>query len=250
MAQGISTIVICHNEEHNIVRCLESCRPFSDEIIVVDSHSTDRTVELARPLATKVIAHDWLGYGRQKQLAFTHATREWVFSIDADEEVSAALQREIAALDFAHDGYWMPRRPYYLGRWIRHSGWYPGYILRLFRRDRGRFTDETLHEHVIVEGRTRKLRGDLLHYSYRSVSHHLTKMNDFTTLAAQKMFDHGRRARLRQLTVTPVLEFGKIYFLRRGFLDGFAGLVIALLHAYYVFLKYAKLWELGQRASR
>jgi len=247
MAPGISTIVICHNEEQNIVRCLESCRPFSDEIIVVDSHSTDRTVELARPLATQVVAHDWLGYGRQKQLALTRATRDWVFSIDADEVVSPELQREIAALDFAHDGYWMPRRPYYLGRWIRHSGWYPGYILRLFRRDRGRFTDETLHEHVVVEGRTRKLRGDLLHYSYRSVSHHLAKMNDFTTLAAQKMRDQGRRARLRQMTVTPVLEFGKIYFLRRGFLDGFAGLVIALLHAYYVFLKYAKLWEL-QRA--
>lgn len=249
MAPGISTIVVCYNEERRIARCLESCRPFSDEIIVVDSHSTDRTVELSRPLATKVIAHDWLGYGRQKQLALTYATHDWVFSIDADEEVSPELQREIASLDFAHDGYWMPRRPYYLGRWIRHSGWYPGYILRLFRRDRGRFTDETLHEHVVVEGRTRKLHGDLLHYSYRSVSHHLAKMNDFTTLAAQKMFDQGRRARLRQLTITPTLEFGKIYFLRRGFLDGFAGLVIALLHAYYVFLKYAKLWELRRAGA-
>jgi len=247
MARGISTIVVCYNEERNIVRCLESCRSFSDEIIVVDSHSTDRTVELARPLATRVITHDWLGYGLQKQLALSHATRDWVFSIDADEAVSPELQVEIPSLDFAHDGYWMPRRTFYLGRWIRHSGWYPGYILRLFRRDRGRFTDEPLHEHVVVEGRTRRLSSDLLHYSYRSVSHHLQKMNDFTTLAARKMHDQGRRAHLRQMTVTPVLEFGKVYVLRRGFLDGFAGLVIALLHAYYVFLKYAKLWELDQR---
>lgn len=242
---SISTICISHNEEANIERCLRSVASFSDEIILVDSFSTDRTVELARPLATSVISQEWLGYGRQKQFALEQCSGDWVFSIDADEEVSPELTEEIRSLDYSHDGYWMPRPVWYLGRWIRHSGWYPGYILRLFRRDRGRFTDDRIHEYVRVEGRTRRLRGDLYHYSYRDVAHHVEKMNEFTSLAAQQMFERGRRAHLWQLTATPGLEFLKVYLLKRGFMDGFAGLVISTLHSYYVFLKYAKLWEHG-----
>jgi len=218
---SITTICISHNEEANIERCLRSVASFSDEIILVDSLSTDRTVELARPLATKVISHEWLGYGKQKQFGLEQCSGDWVFSIDADEEVSPELAAEIRSLDYTHDGYWMPRPVWYLGRWIRHSGWYPGYILRLFRRERGRFTDDRIHEYVQVEGRTKRLRGDLCHYSYRDVAHHVDKMNEFTSLAAQQMFERGRRPRIWQLT-----------------------LVISTLHSYYVFLKYAKLWEL------
>ena len=246
---SISTICISRNEEANIERCLRSVASFSDEIILVDSLSTDRTLELAQPLATKVISQEWLGYGRQKQFALEQCSGDWVFSIDADEEVSPELASEIGALDYTHDGYWMPRPVWYLGRWIRHSGWYPGYILRLFRREGGSFTDDHIHEHVSVKGRTRRLRGDLHHYSYRDIAHHVDKMNEFTSLAARQMHERGRRSHIHQMAITPGLEFLKVYLLRRGFMDGFAGLVISILHSYYVFLKYAKLWELQANAA-
>jgi glycosyltransferase involved in cell wall biosynthesis len=242
--EKISTIVICYNEERNIERCLTSVEPFSDEIVVVDSGSTDGTLDIARRYATRVISHHWMGYGRQKQFAMDNSTRPWVFSIDADEEVSRGLCDEILSLDFTAAGYDMPRKAWYLNRWVEHSGWYPGYILRLFNRDAGRFTDEAVHEYVAVEGRVRRLTNDLYHYSYRDVAHHIQKMNDFTTLSARQMYDEGRRAGVYHLALWPFTEFFKVFVLKRGFLDGLAGLTISALHAYYVFLKYAKLYEL------
>jgi len=250
MKPEISTVVISYNEQDNIERCLKSVAPFSSEVIVVDSNSTDRTVELAQPLATRVITQDWLGYGLQKQFALKQAAGDWVFSIDADEEVSPELCEEILALDFSVDGYYMPRKVWYLGRWIMHSGWHPGYILRLFRRGGGHFTDDRVHEYVAVDGKTRKLRCDLLHYSYRNVAHHIEKINGLTTLSAIKMYERGRRSRPHQISITPFLQFFKVYMIRRGFLDGRAGIMIALLHSYYVFLKYAKLWEIQSNDGR
>ncbi len=246
----ISTIIITYNEERNIARCLESVVPFSKEIIVVDSGSTDRTVEIARDYATQVISHEWLGYGRQKELALGHASCPWVFSIDADEEVSPGLRAEIQSLDFAHDGYEMPRKVWYLNRWVEHSGWYPGYILRLFDRAKGNFTDEIIHEFVQVSGRVGRLRNDLYHYSYRDVAHHVEKMNDFTTLAARKMFEKNQRAGVHQIALYPFLEFFKVYVVKGGIRDGLAGLTISTLHAYYVFLKYAKLFEMTRYGGR
>ncbi len=240
----ISTVIIAFNEEERIQRCLESVVAFSSEIIVVDSLSTDRTVEIAREYATRVIEQEWLGYGRQKQFAVDSATQPWVFSIDADEVVSPELCREIQGLALDCDGYEVARPVWYLGRWIRHSGWYPGYVLRLFRRDSASVSDDAVHERVQVPGRTRRLRGDLLHYSYRDVAHHIEKMNEFTTLSAQQMYERGRRWGLASMLLKPFFEFQKVFLLKRGFLDGFAGLVVSVLHAYYVFLKYAKLWEL------
>jgi len=242
---GISTVVISYNEADNIARCLQSVAAFSDEIIVVDSLSDDGTPDIARQYTDRVISHEWLGYGHQKRLAMEHARGDWIFSIDADEAASPALQQEIAALDFVADGYDMPRKVWYLGRWIEHSGWYPGYILRLFRRDRGEFTAHSVHEYVKVDGKVGRLRGDLYHYSYRDISHHLHKMNDFTSLSAREMFDDGRRSRAYQVTLQPFLEFLKVYFSKKGFLDGLPGMIISTLHAYYVFLKYAKLFELN-----
>jgi glycosyltransferase involved in cell wall biosynthesis len=247
---GISSIVITFNEEQNIRRCLESVAPFSDEIIVVDSLSTDRTVEIAREYATRVVEHEWLGYGRQKQLALDQARGEWVFSIDADEVVSPELAEEIGSLAPDCDGYEVPRLVWYLGRWIRHSGWYPGYVLRLFRRQAARFSEDAVHESVQLAGPRRRLRGDLLHYSYRDVAHHVAKINDFTSLAARQMDERGRRAGLVSLALTPGMEFLKVYLLRRGFLDGYPGLVVSTLHAWYVFLKYAKLRERQHAPAR
>jgi glycosyltransferase involved in cell wall biosynthesis len=242
--QDISSIVITFNEERNIRRCLESVRPFSAEIVVVDSGSTDRTTEICREFTPRVFTHEWLGYGRQKRLAMEKSTCPWVFSIDADEEVSPELREEIPALDFRANGYEMPRKVWYLGRWIEHSGWYPGYILRLFNREHGRFTDEIVHEYVHVTGKTGRLKNDLYHYSYRDISHHIRKVNDFTTLTARKMFEEGRTGGALESGLYPFFEFLNVYLVKRGFLDGLAGLTISTLHAYYVFLKYAKLYEL------
>ncbi|HEU4364532.1 MAG TPA: glycosyltransferase family 2 protein [Candidatus Krumholzibacteria bacterium] len=242
-------MVITLDEELNIERCLRSVSPFASEVLVVDSGSRDGTVEIATRLGARVIHHPWPGYGPQKRFAVEHAVHDWVFSIDADEEVSPALAAEIASLDFALDGYDVPRAVRYLGRWIRHGIWYPGYVTRLFRRDRGAFTDDAIHESVRVSGRTGRLRADLFHYSYRDVDHHLAKMNEFTTLSAQKMFAERRRAGALRLALLPPLEFLRAYAAKGGLLDGYPGLVIALFHAHYVFLKYAKLRELWLRAE-
>jgi glycosyltransferase involved in cell wall biosynthesis len=241
--QQISTIIITYNEEDNIRRCLESVAPFSSEIIVVDSGSSDRTTEIASEFTTRVLHQDWLGYGRQKQFALTHASHDCIFSIDADEEVSQELQTEISNLSWQHDGYYVPRRVQYLNRWLRYC-WYPGYVLRLFRKKQTHFTDDILHESVVAPERTSRLSSPLLHYSYRSVAHHLEKMNDFTTLSARKMYDAGRRPHPHQIFITPWLEFLKMYVLQRGFLDGMPGLIISGLKSTYIMQKYAKLYEL------
>jgi glycosyltransferase involved in cell wall biosynthesis len=237
----ISTVVITHNEERNVERCLRSVAGISDEIVVVDSGSTDRTVEMATALGARVITNPWPGYGPQKQFASAQARNPWILSIDADEVVTPELAAEIDALEFQSDAYAVPRAVWYLGRWIRHGVWYPGYVVRLFRRDRAAFTDDLIHESVRVEGRTRNLRNDLLHYSYRDVDHHLAKMDEFSTLGADQMRAQGRRSNTWQLMVRPPLAFFKSYVLKRGFLDGKPGLVVAMLHAHFIFLKFAKL---------
>lgn len=243
----ISVILITFNEASNLERCLRSVEPFAREILVVDSHSTDQTGEIARRFGARVITRDWPGYGAQKQFALKNAACEWVFSIDADEEVSPELCREIQGLDFARDGYLVPRRTRYMNRWIMHGGWYPGEVLRLLRRDRASFTDRIVHESAIVSGSVGRLRGDLLHYSYRNVGHHVEKINHLTALAAEQMHAAGRRAGVSHLVFLPAADFLRMYLARLGFLDGYAGLVIAVLRGYYTFLKYVKLRELQRR---
>lgn len=237
----ISVVVIAQDEERNIGRCLSSVADLADEMIVVDSGSSDRTVALARDMGATVVHHDWAGYGPQKQFAVSQARNRWILSLDADEVVPVDLTREIAALDYTCDAYEVPRAVWYLGRWIRHGVWYPGYVVRLFRSDRAAFTADLVHEQVEVNGKTCRLRHDLLHYSYRDVSHHLEKMDEFAELAAKRMKEKGRRGGLFQLVVRPPFEFFRCYVLRGGFLDGRPGLVIAALHAQSNFLKYARL---------
>jgi len=243
----ISTVVITHNEEPNLERCLNSVRPLSREIVVVDSGSEDRTREIASRFTDRVIVQEWLGFGRQKQFALEQARSPWVLSIDADEEVSPELAAEISRLDFARDGYTLPRRVWYMGRWIRHGVWNPDPVLRLFRRERGRFTPEPVHESLVVEGATGRLAGPLNHYSYRDLSHHVAKMNLMTSLAAERMFERGRRAGWARIALQPTMEFLRSYVLKAGFLDGVPGLVVATLHGHYTFLKYAKLRERARR---
>jgi glycosyltransferase involved in cell wall biosynthesis len=245
----ISTIVITHNEEERIGRCLASVAPFSDEIVVVDSFSTDATVEIAREHTALVFQNEWPGYSAQKEYAVERSSGEWIFWIDADEEASPDLQREIADLGIDAEGYLVPRLVRYLGRWIRHGGWYPDHVLRLFRRDRGRFDGARVHERVLLDGTARKLTAPLYHYSYRNIAHHMEKMNQFTSLAAEQMHAQGRGAGLVEIVGRPLAGFLGAYVVRRGFLDGMPGLLIATLHAHYVFLKYAKLWERARSAD-
>jgi glycosyltransferase involved in cell wall biosynthesis len=239
----ISVIVITHNEAVNLERCLDSVKPFASEIVVVDSASSDGTRAIAARYTDRVLIEPWRGYGPQKQFALEQARCSWVFSIDADEQVSPELAGEITALDGSGDGYLVPRVVWYLNRWIRHGIWYPDPVLRLFRRDRARFTPDPVHERVVLQGSVGRLEGALHHYSYRDIAHHVAKMNEMASLAARQMAERGQRAGWVRLGLKPGWEFLRAYVLERGFLDGMAGFIVAALHAQYTFLKYARLHE-------
>ena len=248
----ISVIVLTRNEERNIRECLRSV-DWSDDIVVVDSGSTDRTVDLARLHTPKVIASEWLGYAETKSLAVTHTVHDWVLWLDADERVMPGLAAEIKQVverDRAGErGYEVARRAYFLGKWIRHCGWYPGYVVRLFRKDSARFVATRVHERLEISGPVGRLNGDLLHYTDATLGQYLAKFNRYTTLAAEDLADKGRDASLYDLVVRPPYMLLKMYVLRLGFLDGMHGLVLSLLSSAYVFWKYAKLWDL-RRAQR
>ena len=235
--------MITKNEEANLARCLASVRPVVREIVVVDSGSTDRTLEIARGFADRVLTQPWLGFGPQKQFAVDRAGESWVLSIDADEALSGPLAREIRELSFDKDGYELPRRSFYLGRWIAHGTWAPDPVLRLFQRDRARFTPDLVHETVELHGTRARLEGPLDHWPYRDLAHHHAKIDALSTLQAERMFKEGRRASWADLALKPGWEFFRSYVVRRGFLDGTPGLVAAGMHAHSNFLKMAKLWQ-------
>ncbi|NLH50210.1 MAG: glycosyltransferase family 2 protein [Myxococcales bacterium] len=241
----ISVTVITRDEERNIARCLASV-PFADEIVVVDSGSTDQTVEIARQFTDRVVTHEWEGHVRQKQYAVDLAAHDWILSLDADEVVSEPLRHLIEdwkTREPAADAYLVNRRTFYLGKWINHSGWYPDARIRLFDRRRSRWGGYDPHDEVICAGRTGVLAGDLLHYSYRDLSHHLQQIDKYTSIMAEQFWAKGRRASLPDLLFRPPFAFLKKYVAQGGFLDGRHGLLVCILTAYYVFCKYAKLWE-------
>ncbi len=245
----ISATVITFNEEHNLAEALQSLA-WADEIIVIDSQSTDRTVEIARTFTEKIIVRQWPGYAAQKNFAAQQAAYDWIFNLDADERVSSELAQEIVELKSRSNGtpagFEMPRKTWYLGRWIRHSGWYPDYKLRLYNRTAGGWRGEYVHESVKVDGRIERLRGEILHYTIRNSSEHHQRLDRYTTLAAQELETKGKRLSRAALFVAPVTAFIRSYVLRAGFLDGIPGLAIACFAGYYVFLKNLKLWEIQQ----
>ncbi len=244
----LSVIIIALNQEANIGDCLASVS-FADEIVVVDTGSTDRTVELARAYTDRVLTTDWQGFGRTKNYALDQARGDWVFSLDTDERVPPALQAEILATVAAGgplDGYRVARKNYFCGRWIRHLGWYPDYTLRLFRRGRGRFRDREVHEEVVVDGPLGTLKTPLEHYSYRSVSDYVARMDRYARLAAQELAKAGRRPCPGELFFRPLLSFFHLYFIRLGFLEGTPGYTLAVLMSMYKFLKYYYLRELAR----
>jgi glycosyltransferase involved in cell wall biosynthesis len=248
----ISACIICHNEETNIARCLESLKWIQD-IIVVDSMSTDRTVEIAKAYTDRVFQREWPGYAAQKNFALSKAETDWVLSLDADEAVSEKLCDEITSeIDSPHalDGYRIPRRSFYQGRWINHSGYYPDRQLRLFRRAKGRWVGGRVHERLAVEGRVENLKQDLLHYPYGGrVSGQLRTVNSFSTLLAEDMYDRGKRFHLLLLFSRPLFKFLEVYVLKRGIMDGLPGLIIAVSDAYAMFVRYVKLREIEKGAD-
>jgi glycosyltransferase involved in cell wall biosynthesis len=241
----ISATIVTLNEERNIARAIGSLR-CADEVVVVDSGSTDGTREIAARMGARVIEEPWRGYAGQKNFAACCAANDWILSIDADEELTEELAAEIAQLKQEGarvDGYSFPRLAQYLGRWIRHSGWYPDRKIRLYNRGKAEWVGEYVHESVRVRGASGELQGDLLHYTCASLSEHLRTLDRYTSLAARGAVAGGKTASLTRLAVDPAWTFFRTYVLQRGFLDGRQGLAIAWMAALYTFLKYAKACE-------
>lgn len=241
----ISALIITRNEAENIRDCLVSLQ-WVDEIIIVDAESADDTVTRAREFTDKIFIRRWEGFSAAKNFALAQCAGDWVLWLDADERVTPELRDEIkTALDGAPAaaGFEMPRLANFLGKWIRHGGWYPGYVLRLFRRASGRFNDKQVHEGVQVDGSIARFENHLLHYTDRHLQHYFEKFNRYTSLAADELQHRGRRFRLWDLLLRPSCFFFRMYLLKAGFLDGVQGFILARLSAAYVFAKYAKLWE-------
>ncbi len=250
---SLSVIVITKNEEGNIRECLESVR-WASEVVVVDGGSVDSTVEIATSMGAKVHIRPWEGYGAAKNFALSQCTGAWVLWLDADERVTDSLAGEMQSIvgkgvgDFA--GYEVARRAYFLNRWIKHCGWYPGYVLRLFKRETGRFTEDRVHERLEVRGIVGHLQSDLLHYTDPNLHHYFEKFNRYTSLGAEEMVDKGKNFGIADLIFRPIWVFIRMYMIRRGFLDGIQGFILCVLSAAYVFTKYAKLWELSLYGKR
>ncbi len=240
----ISACVIAMNEEDNIEECLSSL-DFCDEIILVDSHSTDRTREIAESMGAKVIERDWPGFGVQKEFAVEQASHDWVLCMDADEWVSAEAKDEIIALANSgmgsHSAWRLPRLSNYFGTWVRRGGWYPDYQLRLYDRRQGKWGGRPPHEHVEFDGSVGTLGSPLMHKPYRSIADHLGKIDQYTTTMARGMHAAGKRASTLDLVFRPALRFFRFYVLKLGFVHGWVGLYLSYLDAHYVRLKYAKL---------
>ncbi|MHB0926532.1 MAG: glycosyltransferase family 2 protein [Gallionellaceae bacterium] len=247
---SLSVIIITQNEASNIRACLESVA-WADEIIAVDSGSTDDTVSICKAMGAQVyMSTDWPGFGQQKNRALNYATKDWVLSIDADERVTPELREElIQAMNEGHaSGYYLPRLSQFCGASIHHSGWYPDYVLRLFRRDAGRFSDNLVHESVLLAGRTARLKNPLLHYSYLTTDDVERKVEHYSTAAAQQMFQSGKQSNWLDAVLRAGWAFVRTYFLRLGVLDGSAGLSIARMNARTTYLKYRKLEALRSAA--
>lgn len=246
----LSVILITRNEAANLRACLESVA-WADEIVVVDSGSTDDTVAIAREFTPHVHVHDWPGFGVQKNRALGYATNEWVFSIDADERVTPELRASIEAVLHKDDGacpaWRVSRLSSYCGRFMRHSGWYPDRIVRLFRRDAARFSDALVHESVEVQGKIGLLKGELLHYSYENLEQVLDKANQYSSAAAQMLQRRGRNSSVGGAALRGFWTFIRTYFLQRGFLDGREGFMVAVSNAEGTYYRYLKLMLLNER---
>lgn len=241
----LTVTVIAWNEEERLRACLESVA-WADEIVVVDAESGDKTVQIAREFTDKVSVRAWPGFAAQKNFAIDQAGGDWILSLDADERVTPELRERIRSIlkdDGPADGYSIPRRNIFWGKWVRRGGLYPDYQLRLFRRKSGRFVENAVHESVTVAGRVEPLAEALLHHSYRDLEDFVRRSNRYSTLSAQDWIRRGKSTGLPGLVMRPLGRFLSMYIVHRGFLDGWRGFVLAVLYGEYVFLRMAKVWE-------
>lgn len=242
----LSVIVITLNEERNIGDCLRSVA-WADEIVVVDACSKDATAEVAKKFTGKVFIRTWEGYAAAKTFALEQTMHDWVLWLDADERVTPELKNEIQTLlqsgTVQYQAYEVARKAFFLGKWIQHCGWYPGYVVRLFEKHAATFSASRVHEKIDYHGPIGRLQHDLLHYTDDNLFHYFAKFNRYTSLAATELSEKGRKFSFFDMLLRPPFVFVKMYIIRRGFLDGKHGFILSLLSAAYVFTKYAKVWE-------
>jgi glycosyltransferase involved in cell wall biosynthesis len=251
----ISAVIITYNEEKRLEAALKSLKGVVEEIIVVDRYSDDDTTKLARKYTDRVFMRKWTNFSDQKNFGNSKARFPWILSLDADERLSPELRQEILQLkgeeeEPGYSGFGIPRRIFYLGRWVRHTAWNPDLKTRLFRSDKARWEGEYVHEDLVIDGEVKKLRGSLYHFTYRNIADHLRRLNTFSDLGAQKLYSKSKKCRWYHLALLPFFRFIKSYFFKAGFLDGFAGFVISVLDGYAVFVAYAKLkeiWKIGEK---
>ncbi len=244
----ISVVIIAFNEEDRLEDALLSCHEIADEIIVVDSYSTDRTVEIAKNNGAIIIQNEFENYGDQKNFAMNQAANNWILNLDADERVSEVLRTEILKIkdlertDFS--GYKIKRKTSYLGRWIKHSGWYPDKKLRLFRKDKSNW-EGRIHERLVVEGKiSSELNGDILHYTYRDITDHIKRLNKYSKMQAEDIVKKGKNFLYLRSIILPPITFFRFYIWKMGILDGFPGFLIALISSWATAMKYIKSIEL------
>ncbi|HQW24623.1 MAG TPA: glycosyltransferase family 2 protein [Saprospiraceae bacterium] len=249
----LSIVIITYNEEHNIRRCLESLQGIGDEILVVDSGSLDSTTDICRSMGATVIEQDFLGYIEQKNFATSKAKNDWVLSLDADEALTPELKTSILAIidNPQADGYTINRLTNYCGTWVRHSGWYPDVKLRLYNRQKGQWTGINPHDRFRLNlgSKMQHLKGDILHYSYASVSDHIKQIDRFSTIGAISMHNQGKRSSILKILYKPMARFMRHFVFKAGFLDGLTGYTIAVNSAHAVFLKYLRLYYLEKDKS-
>lgn len=249
----ISVVIITFNEDERLEAALKSVADLADEVVIVDSFSTDNTLKIAKKYTSHIFQRKWTNFSDQKNFANSRTSYLWIFSLDADEMISPELREEILQIKETEpdcSGFSMPRQSFYLGKWIRHSGWYPNRKVRLFRKDRASWEGEYIHEKLAVEGKIEKLKGFLHHFTYRNITDHLNRINQYSELGAQKLYAQKKKCRWYHLVFLPFFRFAKSFFWKLGFFDGFAGLVISVLGGYTVFVRYAKLREIWKKGER
>jgi len=250
----LSVVIITLNEEDRIEDALESCTGIADEIVVVDGYSNDRTVEIAEKYGAKIYKNQFVDFGSQKNFALDKAENQWVLNLDADERISETLEKEIRQLkqkpgkEIDADGFLIKRKTFYLGRWIKHSGWYPDRKLRLFRKDKSRWQGR-IHEGLILEGKTKKIAGDILHFTYRNITDHINRLNRYSYMQAEDIARKKKKLLYLRALLLPPITFIRFYLWKLGILDGLPGLVIALVSSWATAMKYLKAIEMRREIS-
>jgi len=247
--EKLSVLIPAYNEEDNIRDCLESIK-WADEILIVDSYSNDKTLEIAKEYTDRIIQHEYINSATQKNWAIPQARFEWVLIVDSDERVTEDLRNEIVRALSQNDkeinGYYIPRKNFFLGKEMKYGGWgfEHDFNLRLFKRDSGRYEDKEVHADIIIKGKTGKINSPFLHYSYKSIHQYLKKLERYTDWAAQDIAKRNNSVGWHHFVLRPIGTFIKMFILKLGFLDGIYGLILALFSSYYVFIKYVKAWEI------